>query len=235
MDKVFNKPEHPFLLLTEDVDGNVSYHWWDNEDEIKGDAIERRECDERIICAIEISGCRNIDIPSRYTVEDFIEQVNEAYASGKEKSADGISIEIRTNAGKTYYINDTGDGFRCSGLDYLYKDIDSAAEELFNNRIIGKPGMVKVKEDCKLKLGEVYKWQEIVDAYPDLWVIATDIKEHAGEVISCRLLDVCRTNERAERISKYINSGITVRFIRTTFSEPNIGFVGWNNINLKGR
>ena len=31
MENKFVKPESPFLLLTEDVDGNVSYCWWNDE------------------------------------------------------------------------------------------------------------------------------------------------------------------------------------------------------------
>ena len=60
----FKKPETPFLLLTEDPDGVVSYCWWDNEEKMKDDAVERRGYGERIICAIEISSCREVEIPS---------------------------------------------------------------------------------------------------------------------------------------------------------------------------
>lgn len=56
--------KNQFLLLTEDVDGNVSYCWWDDEKKIQKDAVERRGEGERIICAIEISSCRDVDIPS---------------------------------------------------------------------------------------------------------------------------------------------------------------------------
>ena len=66
------QPESPFFLLTEDVVGNVSYCWWDNEDNMKEDAVERRGDGERIICVIEISSCRDVEIPPEYTVDDFI-------------------------------------------------------------------------------------------------------------------------------------------------------------------
>ena len=81
--KLFMQPESPFFLLTEDADGNVSYCWWDNEDNMKEDAVERRGAGERIICAIEISSCRDVEIPPEYTVEDFIEKVNEVYDEAK--------------------------------------------------------------------------------------------------------------------------------------------------------
>ena len=41
--KPFMHPESPFFLLTEDAEGNVSYCWWDDEDNMKEDAVERRE------------------------------------------------------------------------------------------------------------------------------------------------------------------------------------------------
>lgn len=71
--------ESPFFLLTEDVDGNVSYCWWDNEEGLQEDAVERGGAGERIICAIEISSCRDVEIPPVYTVDDFIEKVNKVY------------------------------------------------------------------------------------------------------------------------------------------------------------
>lgn len=61
--KPFIQPESPFLLLAEDVDGNISYRWWNNEKDIQEDAVERRKFGDRIICAIEISSCRDVEIP----------------------------------------------------------------------------------------------------------------------------------------------------------------------------
>ena len=55
MENKFKKPDSPFLLLTEDAERVVSYCWWDNEDDMKEDAVERKGAGERIICAIEIS------------------------------------------------------------------------------------------------------------------------------------------------------------------------------------
>lgn len=76
-----------------------------------------------------------------------------------------------------------------------------------------------------LKLNQTYKWNEIVKTYPDLWVIIADVKERAGEIITCRLLDVCTANERADYVSKYINLDIDLRCERTTFSAPNVGIL----------
>ena len=61
-EKTFLQPERPFLLLTEDVEGSVSYYWWDNEENIRKDATERINRGEKIVTAIEISSCRNVDI-----------------------------------------------------------------------------------------------------------------------------------------------------------------------------
>ncbi len=77
----------------------------------------------------------------------------------------------------------------------------------------------------RLELNKVYQWSEIEQAYPDLWVIITNIKEHAGEIISCKLLDVCTANERANYVSKYIGSGVKTRLVRTTSNDPNVGIL----------
>ncbi len=147
MEKFFAKPESPFLLLTEDVDGNISYCWWDDEEKMQEDAVERRGSGERIICAIEISSCRDVEIPPEYTVDDFIDKVNSVYDDGKEQGINDISIEIWTDAEEIYYINDTKDGFQCPGFDFLFEDLDSVAEALFNEQIIGTPDIIRIKED----------------------------------------------------------------------------------------
>ena len=139
MESKFVKPESPFFLLTEDSDGNVSYCWWDNEEGLQEDAAERRGSGERIICAIEISSCRNVEIPPEYTVDDFIEEVNSAYDDAKEMGFDSIVFVIETDTEEIYYINDTEDGFQCDEFDYYFEDLDSIAEALFNEKIIGKP------------------------------------------------------------------------------------------------
>ncbi len=141
--KPFIQPESPFFLLTEDADGNVSYCWWNDEDNMKEDAVERRGAGERIICAIEISSCRDVEIPSEYTVDDFIEEVNSAYDGAKEMGFDSIVLVIETE--EMYYINDTEDGFQCDEFDYYFEDLDSIAEALFNEKIIGKPVEIRIE------------------------------------------------------------------------------------------
>ena len=101
MENKFVKPESPFLLLTEDVDGNVSYCWWNDEKGIQEDAVERRGNGERIICAIEISAYRDVEIPPEYTVDDFIEEVNFAYDDAKERGFDSIVLAIETDTEQT--------------------------------------------------------------------------------------------------------------------------------------
>jgi len=143
--KPFMQPESPFLLLTEDAEGVVSYCWWDDEDNMKKDAVERRGAGERIIYAIEISSCRDVEIPPEYTVDDFIEEINSAYDDAKERGFDSIVLAIETDTEQTYYINDTEDGFQCDEFDYYFGDLDSVAETLFNEKIIGKPVEIRVE------------------------------------------------------------------------------------------
>jgi len=76
-----------------------------------------------------------------------------------------------------------------------------------------------------LKMNKTYTWKEITKAYPDLWVIITDIKESGGEIKTCRLMDVCEADERAVYVKKYINSGIKFKCERTTFRGPNVGIL----------
>lgn len=76
-----------------------------------------------------------------------------------------------------------------------------------------------------LKMNRTYKWEEIEKEYPDLWVIITDVKEHAGEIKSCKLLDVCTADKRADYMNKYIKQDIELRCERTTFNAPNVGIL----------
>lgn len=144
MENKFKKPEAPFLLLTEDV-GVASYCWWDNEKDMIEDAVERRGNGERIVCAIEISSCRDVEIPPEYMVDDFIEEINSAYETAKEQGFDSIVLAIETNCEETYYINDTKDGFQCDEFDYVFDDLDSIAETLFNEKMIGKPVEIRIE------------------------------------------------------------------------------------------
>lgn len=143
--KPFVRPESPFLLITEDADGNVSYCWWDDEEKMQEDAIERRECGEKIVVAIEISSCRDVDIPPEYIVDDFIEEVNFAYDEAKEKGFDNIVLAIDMDADETYYIHDTEEGFQCDEFDYYWDDLDSIAAALFDEKLIGKPVDIRIE------------------------------------------------------------------------------------------
>lgn len=143
--KPFMQPENPFFLLTEDVDGNVSYCWWDNEEGLQEDAAERRGSGERIICAIEISSCRDVDILPEYTVDDFIEEINSAYEDATKRGFDSIVLAIETDTEWTYNISVTEDGFQCDEFDYYFEDLDSIAETLFNEKIIGKPVEIRIE------------------------------------------------------------------------------------------
>lgn len=70
-----------------------------------------------------------------------------------------------------------------------------------------------------LEMGKKYKWEDIVKEYPDMWVMITDVKEKHGEILSCRLLDVCKASDRALCLRRFRNSGMITRFIRTTESD----------------
>lgn len=145
MENKFKKHDHPFLLLTEDVDGIVSYWWWDTEENMKEDAVERRGSGERIICAIEISSYRDIEIPPEYMVDDFIEEVNSAYDDAKERGFDSIVLVIETDTEQTYCISDTENGFQCDEFDYYFEDLDSIAAALFDEKMIGKPVEIRIE------------------------------------------------------------------------------------------
>lgn len=145
MESKFVQPESPFFLLTEDSDGNVSYCWWDNEEGLQEDAVERRGSGERIICAIEISSCRNVEIPPEYTVDDFIEEVNSAYDDAKERGFDSIILAVDTDTEQTYYFYDMEDGIQCNEFDSCFDDLDSAVEALFKERTVGKPVDIRIE------------------------------------------------------------------------------------------
>lgn len=76
-----------------------------------------------------------------------------------------------------------------------------------------------------LKKNSIYTWKEITREYPDSWVIITDIKESAGEIKTCKLMDVCKANERAAYVKKYMDSGKKFKCERTTFKGPNVGIL----------
>ncbi|MCM1145015.1 MAG: hypothetical protein NC318_07520 [Blautia sp.] len=76
-----------------------------------------------------------------------------------------------------------------------------------------------------LKMNSTYTWEEITREYPDLWVIITNVKESAGEIKSCKLLDVCTKGDKYKYIEKYLNSNIKFECHRTTFKAPNAGIL----------
>lgn len=87
----------------------------------------------------------DIEIPPEYTVEDFIEEVNNAYDDAKGRGFDSIVLAIETDTEQTYYINDTEDGFQCDEFDYYFEDLDFIAETLFNEKIVGKHVEIRIE------------------------------------------------------------------------------------------
>lgn len=85
------------------------------------------------------------DIESNYMIDDFIEEINSVYDDAKKRGFDSIVLTIETDTEHTYYINDTKDGFQCDEFDYYFEDLDSIAEILFNEKIIGKPTEISVE------------------------------------------------------------------------------------------
>lgn len=73
-----------------------------------------------------------------------------------------------------------------------------------------------------LEFNKIYTWEEIVKAYPDLYVFITNIKEKDGEIKTCKLLDVCSFNEKADFILKYNNKRVKFRCCRTTPKLPSM-------------
>ena len=76
-----------------------------------------------------------------------------------------------------------------------------------------------------LKLNDTYTWKKIVEEYPDLWVVITEVKECNGEINTCKLLAVCTKEDKYKYIEKYLNSGIKFECQRTTFKAPNAGIL----------
>lgn len=62
MDKIFTKPDKPFLLLTRNKEGIESYYWLISEEELQEVIFERKKVGDSIIDAIEIESCRTIKI-----------------------------------------------------------------------------------------------------------------------------------------------------------------------------
>lgn len=132
-DNIFMKPERPFLLIFEDMEHNVSYNWLETEEELLEVAKEIRDSSGKIIDSIEIGSSREVDCNEEVQDEGwFIESVISAYETATEQGFDSITLAIDTDMGKTYYINDTENGFQCDSFDCYFDDLDSIASELYN-------------------------------------------------------------------------------------------------------
>lgn len=132
-DNIFMKPERPFLLISEDMEHNVSYNWLETEEELLEVAKEIRDSSGKIIDSIEIGSSREVDCDEEVHDEGwFIESVISAYETATEQGFDGVVLAIDTDIDKIYYINDTGNGFQCDSFDCYFDDLDSIASELYN-------------------------------------------------------------------------------------------------------
>lgn len=74
-----------------------------------------------------------------------------------------------------------------------------------------------------LELNKVYKWEQIVKEYPDMYAFISDIKRKNGEIEECRLLDICKFGETHIYTKKYINSKVRFSCQRTTDKLTDIG------------
>lgn len=63
---------------------------------------------------------------------EFVEEVKYAYKIAKEQEFDSIVLAIDTDCDKTYYINDTENGFQCDEFGFYFEDLDTISEELFS-------------------------------------------------------------------------------------------------------
>lgn len=144
--KIFLKDQkRPFLLLSQDKEGNVSYSWLETEEELQEIASELKEYGDKIIDAIEIDSCRTVDIAPDYVVDDFIDEINSAYETATEQGFDSITLAIDTDMDITYYINETKNGFQCDAFDYYWDDLDSVSCALFSEKMIGKPTEIRIE------------------------------------------------------------------------------------------
>ncbi len=134
-DSLFTKPEKPFLLMFKDVVGRSNYEWFDDEIEFKERVKEVKSnpypCSD--IEAMEIGSSREVDCDEEIKDEGwFIENVISTYETATEQGFDSITLAIDTDMDKTYYINDTENGFQCDSFDCYFDDLDSIASELYN-------------------------------------------------------------------------------------------------------
>lgn len=144
MDKIFLKPEKPFLLLTRDQEGSELHYWLKSVHELEKVIFEREECGEKIIDAIEIGSYRDIEIHPGYSVEDFIKEINSTYNNAKERGFDNIVLVIETDVEQEYFIYDIEEGFQCDEFICYYDDLDSIAAALFDE-MIGKVVEIRIE------------------------------------------------------------------------------------------
>lgn len=140
-DKIFAKPEKPFLLISEDREGIVSYLWLETEDDLLEVAEEFKSFGDTIVYAIEIGSCRNVDLSKleEYTYEKFLEEVCDAY-KGKSKCVIEIGMENEIQ------IMCNGNKFSCSKLNIESDDLDSVIAEIFRYTNGEQPSYVEIKE-----------------------------------------------------------------------------------------
>ena len=71
-------------------------------------------------------------IDEQMDLDDFIEEIESAYQDATERGFDSIVIAIDTDLDNTYYINDTEEGFQCDVFDYIFDDLYSIANQLYD-------------------------------------------------------------------------------------------------------
>ena len=106
---------------------------------------EIRGSSGKIIDSIEIGSSRDIEYEAIIQDEgDFIENVMSAYETAVKQGFDSIVLAIDTDIDKTYYINNTVNGFQCDIFDCYYEDLDSIAGELFGE-ILGEVTEIRIE------------------------------------------------------------------------------------------
>lgn len=71
-------------------------------------------------------------IDEQMDIDDFIEEIESSYQDAKERNFDSIVIAIDTDLDKTYYINNTEEGFQCDLFDYVFDDLYSIACQMYD-------------------------------------------------------------------------------------------------------
>ena len=60
----FTREEKPFLLLMKDKEWNISYWWFETEEEMQRVGMTYKHKGYKVIDAIEILACRDVEIRS---------------------------------------------------------------------------------------------------------------------------------------------------------------------------